>query len=330
MAEPPHFTLIDTHADGQLDRQDTPVAFTEANAPLLREYLGISQNPQGCQELATRLGVPSLTPDDCARVIIRWYLGADALNPDPALRGQDRPFLLQDILHSVPISVEPPQSKASCEASPQCLPALFSGATPLQGGYPIPGQPGTVDAYGRYVFEAGDRDKIVLVGSNGGMLHAFHNGRRTGVDPTTGQNLYDAGTGQELWAFIPPDLLPRLQANLGKHAQLMDGTAMVREVWIDGAEGQPADGLKQWQEYRTVAVVGTGRGGVHRFALDLTRVLGRDSWRLGAAAPRHVRRLPVDVAAGVRCAVAPGGRQLLELRAPASAHRPGGPDARGG
>jgi type IV pilus assembly protein PilY1 len=270
------FTLIDTNADGKLDHQDTPVAFTEVNAPLLREYLGINQNASGCVELAARLGVASLSPNECARVIIRWYRGADALNPDPALRGQDRPFLLQDILHSVPISVEPPQSKASCAASPQCLPALFSGATPLQDGYTVPGQPGTVDAYSKYAFEAGDRDKLVLVGSNGGMLHAFLNGQSTGVDPATGQNLYDAGTGQELWAFIPPDLLPRLQANLGKHAQLMDGTAMVREVWLDGSEGQPADGRKQWQEYRTVAVIGTGRGGVHRFALDLTRVLGRD------------------------------------------------------
>jgi type IV pilus assembly protein PilY1 len=105
------------------------------------------------------------------------------------------------------------------------------------------------------------------------MLHAFLNGRSIGVD-ATGRSLYDAGTGQELWAFIPPDLLPRLRNNLGKHASLVDGTAMVRDVWLDGVAGQPADGRKQWQEYRTVAVVGTGRGGVHRFALDLTRLLG--------------------------------------------------------
>jgi len=54
----------------------------------------------------------------------------------------------------------------------------------------------------------------------------------------------------------------------------VDGTPMVREVWLDGTGGGAADGKKQWQEYRTVAVVGSGRGGVHRFALDLTRLLG--------------------------------------------------------
>jgi type IV pilus assembly protein PilY1 len=279
------FTLIDSNGDGKLDRQDTPVAFTEANAPLLREYLGISQNPKTCPELAARLGVAWLKPDDCARLIIRWYRGADALHPDPAKRGHDRPFLLQDILHSTPINVEPPQPKASCGASTQCLPVLFSGATPLQGGYTVPGRPGTVDAYDKYAFEAGDRDQLVLVGSNGGMLHAFLNGRSTGVDGATGRSLYDAGTGQELWAFIPPDLLPRLQKNLDQHASLVDGTAMVREVWLDGAEGQPADGQKQWQEYRTVAVVGTGRGGVHRFALDLTRMLGREPGASAAQTP---------------------------------------------
>ncbi|HYH99380.1 pilus assembly protein PilY [Hyalangium sp.] len=267
------FTIVDTNWDGKIDRRDTPVAFTEANAYLLRDYLGISQNPTGCADLAARLGVPSLTPDDCTKLVIRWYRGADAFNPDPSLRSYDRPFLLQDIFHSTPIHVEPPQPKDSCASSAQCLPALFRGSTALDG-YSVPVPPGYVDAYEKYAFEAGDRDKIVLAGSNGGMLHAFLNGRSTGsVDPSTGRLLHDPGTGQELWAFIPPDLLPRLRNNLDKHAYFVDGTAMVRDVWLDGAEG-PADGRKQWQEYRTVAVVGTGRGGVHRFALDLTRLLG--------------------------------------------------------
>ena len=64
----------------------------------------------------------------------------------------------------------------------------------------------------------------------------------------------------------------KLRPNIGKHAYFVDGTPMVREVWLDGLGG-PVDGVKQWSEYRTVAVVGTGRGGVHRFALDLTRLL---------------------------------------------------------
>jgi type IV pilus assembly protein PilY1 len=42
------------------------------------------------------------------------------------------------------------------------------------------------------------------------MLHAFSNGKALAsgeVDPLTGQAKYDAGTGEELWALLPPDLL---------------------------------------------------------------------------------------------------------------------------
>ncbi|WP_224248322.1 pilus assembly protein [Hyalangium gracile] len=281
------FTLVDTNGDGKLDRRDTPVEFTEANAAILREYMNISQNPNDCADLATRLGVAFLTPNECARLVIRWYRGADALNVDPSLRSYDRPFLLHDIFHSTPISVEPPQRRQECADSTQCLPALFSGATGLQQNYSVPNQPGmVVDAYDKYVAEAGDRDKVVLVGSNGGMLHAFLNGRSTGVD-SSGRPVHDAGTGEELWAFIPSDLLPRLRPNLGKHASFVDGTAMVRDAWLDGMGGEPADGVKQWQEYRTVAVVGTGRGGVHRFALDLTRLLGQAPGETGFRVPNQ-------------------------------------------
>ena len=40
------------------------------------------------------------------------------------------------------------------------------------------------------------RDRILYVGSNGGMLHAFHTGSWTGTE-------YDQGTGAERWGFIP-------------------------------------------------------------------------------------------------------------------------------
>src|SRR5690606_23884190 len=119
---------------------DTPVAFTEANAGVLREYLGISQNPSTCDDLALLLGEPSLSPDDCARLIIRWYRGADALNPDPALRGYDRPFLLHDIFHSSPANVEPPFPRDFCDFSTQCVRSLFSGATQLDNSYTLPGR----------------------------------------------------------------------------------------------------------------------------------------------------------------------------------------------
>ncbi len=269
------FTIVDSNNDGKVDFRDTPVAFDENHASQLREYLGISQNPSTCSDIAAKQGVASLSPDDCAKVVIRWYRGADELNIDPAQRAYDRDFLLGDIFHSSPIPVSPPMPRNFCGFSGQCIQTLFSGATKQQSDYTTPDHT-SVTAYDKYEYEAGDRDELTLVGGNDGMLHAFHSGTSTGVaDKFTGQMKHDEGTGKEVWAFIPPDLLPKLRANIGKHAYFVDGSPMVRDVWIDGAEGQPADGKKQWQEYRTVAVVGTDRGGVHRFALDLTRLLGR-------------------------------------------------------
>ncbi|HEX8706566.1 MAG TPA: pilus assembly protein PilY, partial [Myxococcaceae bacterium] len=267
------YTILDSNNDKKIDSRDTPIEFNEANLATLRDAMGISDNPQACNDLANMLGQTSMTPDACARLVIRWYRGADSLNPDPARRGFDRAFMLHDIFHSSPISVEPPMPKIFCAFSNQCMETLFNGFTKREvGTTPIAG----TDAYDRYVYEKGGRDKIVLVGSNGGMLHAFHNGKKTGFDNVTNMAEYDEGNGTELWAFIPPDMLPKLRPNVGKHAYFVDGTPMVRDVWIDGSGGAAADGKKQWQEYRTVAVVGTGRGGVHRFALDLTRLLGQN------------------------------------------------------
>jgi type IV pilus assembly protein PilY1 len=275
------FTIIDNNpggADGKLDNRDTPVEFSVANAALLREYLGISQNTNECDDLKAQLGRSSLTPDECAALVIQWYLGADIFTPPPAGQTEpyDRPFFLQDVFHSSPVSVDPPISKFFCAFSPQCTQTLFSnlGAKNQQGYTDVP----TGDAYDMYVNKAGKRDKIILVGSNGGMIHAFHNGSNTGEDPYTGIGTYDAGTGKELWAFVPPDMLPKLRPNMGKHGYFTDGTPLVRDVWMDGVGSQVAqrDGVKQWDEYRTVAVVGSGRGGVHRFALDLSKLLAEN------------------------------------------------------
>ncbi|QRK09895.1 pilus assembly protein PilY [Archangium violaceum] len=273
------YTIVDNGGptgvpDGRIDSNDTPVAFTEDNAPALRGYLGIGEG--GCTVAGETLG-----PDACARAVIRYYRGADVLNEDRTRRDFDRPFLLHDIFHSAPQSVEPPMPRDYCGFSQQCLQTLHTGRTE-QAAYtdtdtgPGSGSGRTHGAYDEYVKLHQDRDRVVLVGSNGGMLHAFHNGSRTGKDPLTGLPRHDEGTGEELWAFVPPDMLPKLLPKLGKHGWFVDGTPMVREAWLDGVgtdRDAVADGKKQASEFRTVAVVGSGTGGVHRFALDLTELL---------------------------------------------------------
>ena len=98
----------------------------------------------------------------------------------------------------------------------------------------------------------GNRKEIVLVGSNAGMLHAF-----------------DTTDGEELWAFIPPNMIPQLKdmrsdvANTSNSISGVDGSPVVKAIYYDHDD----DGTKEW---RTIAIVGMGPGGSGYFALDIT------------------------------------------------------------
>ena len=96
-----------------------------------------------------------------------------------------------------------------------------------------------------------NRPDALLVGSNGGFLHAFH-----------------AGTGEELFAYMPSELL--LPRGADSHAQVnelmrpdyshryyVDGTAVLGDAYIGGA-------------WRTMVVGTMGAGGRTVFALDVT------------------------------------------------------------
>ncbi len=79
---------------------------------------------------------------------------------------------------------------------------------------------------------------LLFAGANDGMLHAF-----------------DTDSGQELWAFIPPDLLPNLTNLSGNTIQF----------FVDGSPKAYAG-----SDGRKILVCGERRGGNHYFALDIT------------------------------------------------------------
>ncbi len=279
------------------------------------------------------------TPLECGRTIIRWILGADVFNaagrratdspswppprPYPLLPATvgdanavpavaanlpnqellaDRPLKLGDVFHSSPVVVDPPLPLDGILCPNglhnQCLTALWQ--TPTEDGADA--------AYKDYQTSAyKTRRKVILVGSNDGLLHAFNGGKWHDLanDPYTPAidesgwpffGYYDRGGAEtltsseranpppssseiwaeELWAFLPPDLLPKLGLSLaGEHQLMADGTAMVRDAWVDGTSNgldtaATADDAKQKQEFHTVAVVGERRGGTRYFALDVT------------------------------------------------------------
>jgi len=119
--------------------------------------------------------------------------------------------------------------------------------------------------YNTYTFNAANEGNssinktVVFVGTNDGMLHAFRD-----------------SDGKELWAFVPPNLLPELQ-NLSDvtHSYFVDASPVVAVYDKDkdgnigaseGADGDSDDGTAD----RVILLIGQRRGGHAYYALDVT------------------------------------------------------------
>jgi type IV pilus assembly protein PilY1 len=87
---------------------------------------------------------------------------------------------------------------------------------------------------------------IIFAGANDGMLHAF-----------------DDETGEELWAFIPPNLLTKLQA---MHADVV-------ESFVDGSPKAYINYNTDGSINQAILIFGERRGGNRYYALDVTNPL---------------------------------------------------------
>ncbi len=156
-------------------------------------------------------------------------LGIGSSEVEPLINfvlGYDRNWKLGDINHSSPQVLEPP--------------------------YENPDQMGS--GYAAFKSAHADRQKVILVGANDGMLHCF--------DPVT---------MEELWAFIPHNLLYKLKkmkivdqqcGEYLSHQSFVDGTPTIKDVYFGSA-------------WHTILVSGQGPGWGkdhkwYYFALDIT------------------------------------------------------------
>ena len=102
-----------------------------------------------------------------------------------------------------------------------------------------------------------ERKEVVFAGSNGGMLHAFN-----------------ASDGEELWAFIPPNLLGKLGdmissvANETNSIYGVDGSMVVKDIYYDDTPTNNKDD----PVWKTILLGGLGAGGHGYFALDITDI----------------------------------------------------------
>jgi hypothetical protein len=174
-----------------------------------------------------------------------------------------REWLLDPIDHSVPAVLTAPG-----------LPMWYFGtATTKQER----------ESFKQFMLDKKERRSVVFVGSRSGMLHAFDAGAYRHGDNTCtlgiqenrgyfdwGTNCApgpDYGTGEELWAFIPANLLPRLKNNLmarlnkarttDYNQAYVDASPALSDVYINGA-------------WRTVLLSAEGNGGDTVFCLDVT------------------------------------------------------------
>jgi type IV pilus assembly protein PilY1 len=159
------------------------------------------------------------------------------------LRGESRPGArLGDIYHSSPVVVTPPRTDIPDESY-----NLF-----------------------RRRPDVSSRPIVLYVGTNDGILHAFAAESHT---LPSGRVL---GSGEELWGFVPPAVLPSLQTASVSHQFLVDGTPVVKEVYLRRLPG----GTPSADIYRTVLIAGLRGGGPHYFALDVSDpTLPRFMWQ---------------------------------------------------
>jgi sugar lactone lactonase YvrE len=162
--------------------------------------------------------------------LVRFVRGVDAYDENSNGNSTEERWKLGDIYHSEAAIVSPPAARTSTRKEDINTEAYYRSQT----------------GYEAFKSARATRPSVVYVGANDGMLHAFN-----------------ADTGIERWAFIPPPLLPKLRA--------MESASANKSNSIYGVDGSPAvNDVFYAGRWRTVLVSGLGSGGKGYFALDVT------------------------------------------------------------
>ena len=155
----------------------------------------------------------------------------------------------------------------ACQVRPSVLSDIFH-SNPVVVGQPGYGT-GEVSAL---AFRATNvlRDRVIYAGSNGGFMHGFHAGD---WQPLAAPPSYDAGTGTELFGFMPWPARQNLRHlpkdTGGRDYYFVDGSPLVADAWLYTLAGQTVK-LSAGTEWRTVLTGGMRQGGETYFALDIT------------------------------------------------------------
>lgn len=166
----------------------------------------------------------------------------DVKNPDGSTTTTTINYVLGDIFHSNPLVIgDPPNVQ------------YFSS---------------NLNDYREFAEKHRLRRKMLLVGANDGMLHAFDAGKYSDA-----ADAFDNGTGKELFGYMPRAVMPAVKlintAGATNHQWSVDGTVTVSDVHIDPLHtGAPDEDEREW---RTVGIGGLREGGALYYAIDITQ-----------------------------------------------------------
>jgi type IV pilus assembly protein PilY1 len=212
-------TWVDSDHDGIVDAGEQ-IPFTTANSSTLYPYLRAADATAADKTINFIRGCESTVCADQATM-------RDRRLQVPPSSGTLKVWKLSDIIHSTPTVVAAPRDRYDVKY----------GDT----------------SYGAFLLQYHNRRQVAYVGGNGGMLHAFNAGYyHTGDDPSTGiaaapviehgyftrtpsDNSAGPQLGDELWGFIPYELLPQLEfltRSDYQHAYYVDLPLTVADVRI--------------------------------------------------------------------------------------------------
>ena len=207
-------TWVDANNDGIVATTEF-IDFAASNVATLRPYLRAADVTEGTN-------------------VINFINGTDITgyrSRQVTVDGVVRTWRLGDVIYSSPVSVGAPQERFDLKYQDTSYTAFYE--------------------------KHKNRRHVVYVGANDGMLHAFNSGFFTaGDDPATGSTVEHGwfttdskGFGEELWGFIPQELLPHLKwltdpaYDKNKHVYFVDGSPRVTDAQIFTEEAACATSL---------------------------------------------------------------------------------------
>jgi type IV pilus assembly protein PilY1 len=237
------FTFVDLDEDQSVDDADGDnfndsgelIRFTTDNSAVLAPYLGVKD--------ATAYDYLGSSHTDRINNLINYIRGVDMYdsNGRPILRPRtmeigntNKVWKLGDIVHSTPVTVAKPMDNYG---------VIYSDET-----------------YIDYYNSVKDRENLILVGANDGMLHAFtawkYNEETKAFERPAAADSSEV-IGTELWAYIPQSLLPHLKWLADPdytHVYYADLEAKIADAKIDADK----DGTPEWGTY---LLLGLNMGG---------------------------------------------------------------------